>query len=55
MVEALVHVIVPGEKPHVVITPSGTGRETVCIDTSVATTDYIQDCPVEQTQHETCN
>jgi hypothetical protein len=55
MVEALVHDIVPDGKPHVVITASGTGRESVRIDTSVATTDYIQGCPVEHTQHETRN
>jgi len=46
-VEALVHDTAPSEKPLVVITPSGTGHETVNIDTSVATTDYFQGCPVE--------
>jgi len=47
MVEALVHDIVPGGKPRVVITPSGMGQEAVHIDTSVATTNYFQGCPVE--------
>jgi len=55
MVEALVYDTVLDGKPRVVITPSGTGQETVGIDMSVATTDYFQGCPIEHNEYETCN
>jgi hypothetical protein len=44
--ESLIHDTVTDNKHHVDVIP-GTGQETVCIDMSLATTDYLQGYPVE--------